>query len=272
MSLHWPRGVGFWLLALVAAPCARAAITVNIAGIDGELRQNVQVFLSLERYKARNDLDETTFDRLVERADQEVASALRPFGYYEPKVDVSVSKTGGNDRRVTVRVQPGKPVLMTQVTIKVTGEGAQLPAFQRITSSDRLRTGQRLSHGGYDTIKRELLRSASTLGFLEARLLKAELRVDPRNYSATADLELDTGTRYRFGSTTARNCCARSLPSMTASILLTSKWRRCRPIATTTSSPSASRPRPTAAIATPTARVSAPIPVRAAPPPGTSAW
>ncbi len=79
MGVRWPRDMGFWLLALVAAPCARAAITVNIAGIDGELRQNVQVFLSLERYKARNDLDETTFDRLVERADQEVASALRPF-------------------------------------------------------------------------------------------------------------------------------------------------------------------------------------------------
>ena len=202
MSFQWPRGVGFWLLALVAAPCARAAITVNIAGIEGELRQNVQVFLSLERYKARNDLDETTFDSLVERAEQEVTSALRPFGYYEPKVDVSVSKTGSSDRRVTVRVQPGKPVLMTQVTIKVTGEGAQLPAFERITNSNQLRTGQRLSHGGYDTVKRELLRSASTLGFLEARLLKAELRVDPRNYSATADLELDTGTRYRFGTTT----------------------------------------------------------------------
>ncbi len=202
MSFHWPRGVGFWLLALAAAPCTRAGTTVSISGVDGELRQNVQVFLSLERYKDRNDLDATMFDRLVERAEQEVTSALRPFGYYEPKVDVSVSNTGGNDRRVTLRVQPGKPVLMTVVAIKVTGEGAQLPAFQRITNSTQLRTGQRLSHGGYDTIKRDLLRTASTLGFLDARLLKAELRVDPRNFSATADLELDTGTRYRFGSTT----------------------------------------------------------------------
>ena len=202
MSFHWQRGVGFWLLALAAAPCAHAAITVNIAGIDGELRQNVQVFLSLERYKDRNDLDATMFDRLLERTDQEVSSALRPFGFYEPKVEVSVSNAGGNDRRVTVRVQPGKPVLMTAVAIKVTGEGAQLPAFQRISNSNQLRTGQRLSHGGYDTIKRNLLRAASTLGFLDAQLLKAELRVDPRNYSATAELELDTGTRYRFGSTT----------------------------------------------------------------------
>ncbi len=201
MGVRWPRDMGFWLLALVAAPCARAEIIVNIAGIDGELRQNVQVFLSLERYKTRGALDATTFDRLVERADQEVAIALRPFGYYEPKVDVSVSKAGGNDQRVTVRVQPGKPVLMTEVAVKVSGEGAQLPAFQRIVASNQLRTGQRLRHGAYDTIKRNLLRTALTLGFLEAHLLKAELRVDPRNYSATANLELETGTRYRFGST-----------------------------------------------------------------------
>lgn len=204
MGVRRPRDGVFWLLALVGVSSARADVIVNIAGIDGELRQNVQVFLSLERYKTRNDLDETMFDRLLERAEQEVTSALRPFGYYEPKVDVSVGKASGNERRVTVRVLPGKPVLMTAVNIKVTGEGAQLPAFQRISNSNQLRTGQRLSHVGYDNIKRDLLRTASTLGFLDARLLKSELRVDARNYSASADLELDTGTRYRFGSTSIR--------------------------------------------------------------------
>ncbi len=204
MSLRSPRDIGIGLLALVAMPCAQAELTVSIVGVENELRQNVQVFLSLERYKTRDDLDAAMFERLIERAEQEVGGALRPFGYYEPTVDVTVSNTSANNRRVIIRVEPGRPILMSDVAVKVLGEGATLSEFQKIESTNLLRPGQRLNHAAYDSIKRNLLRTASTLGFLDAKLLKSELRVDPRNYLAVAQLELETGTRYKFGSTSIK--------------------------------------------------------------------
>ncbi len=77
---------------------ARADISIEIDGVDAELRRNVLAFLSLERYKGRDDLDEALLERLQERAIREAASALRPFGYYEPKVEsrdhAAGSKTG----------------------------------------------------------------------------------------------------------------------------------------------------------------------------------
>jgi translocation and assembly module TamA len=201
MSVRRPRDVVFLAFALAGTVCARADTAVTITGVEAELRDNVQLFLSLERFKDRDDLDAAMFERLVERADQEVAGALRPFGFYEPTVEVEVLKSSGADKRVQIRIQPGTPVLMSAVTVKVSGDGAQLPVFQKIAAADSLRPGQRLSHAAYDAIKGDLLRAASTYGFVEAQLLKAELRVDPRNHAATALLEMDTGPRYRFGAT-----------------------------------------------------------------------
>ena len=70
------------LLALVAllSPAARADIDIQVSGVDEDIRRNVLVFLSLERYKTRDDLDEALIGRLGERAEREAASALRPFG------------------------------------------------------------------------------------------------------------------------------------------------------------------------------------------------
>lgn len=202
MSVRTRRRVGFSLLALLAAPIGRAELIVSILGLEGPLRQNVQVFLSLERYKNRDDLDAALFERLVDRVDQEVAGALRPFGYYEPKVETTVSPGSGNDRRVSIRVTPGPPVLMTDVKVQIEGRGAEEPAFQRIARADALRPGQQLSHAAYDSIKGDLLRTATTLGYVDAQLTKSELKVDPRSREATATLAMNTGTRYRFGSTT----------------------------------------------------------------------
>ncbi len=91
---------------------------------------------------------------------------------------------------------------MTAVNIQVTGEGSVDPRFARIIAGAALHTGDRLNHSDYDRIKSDLQNTAATYGYLDARLAHSELKVDPEHLSATADLELQTGPRYRFGVTT----------------------------------------------------------------------
>src|SRR6185503_14904732 len=50
-------------------------------------------------------------------------------------------------------------------------------------------------------LKGDLQRTAATYGYLDARLVRNELRVDPQTRTASAVLELETGERYRFGPT-----------------------------------------------------------------------
>ena len=53
--------------------------------------RNVLALLSLERYKDRDRLQPDAVQRLYNRIDDEVRSALRPYGYYEPVISSSLS-------------------------------------------------------------------------------------------------------------------------------------------------------------------------------------
>ena len=189
------------LWSVTAGSLARADIDIQINGVDGELRRNVLAYLSLERYKTRDDLDENLVERLQERAVREAAAALRPFGYYEAKVAASVEKVDGTRWRARLQIDAGIPVMMQDVTLRVEGPGLEHPAFKDILRDPPLRVGKRLDHAAYDSIKDSLRRTAATLGFVEAKLTTSELRVDPELKTATATLILQTGPRYSFGST-----------------------------------------------------------------------
>ena len=196
----------FWILAALlvgqlASRCAGAAVDLSVHGVNEPLRSNVLAYLSLARYKDR-DLDAIMVQRLRERIEREVRDALRPFGYYSPVVGSTVTQKDKNSWRVDIQIDLGQPVLMTAVNIRVTGDGHADPRFDRIITAAPLHVGDRLSHADYERIKNDLQNTAATLGYLDARLTSSVLQVDPAKLSASADLELQTGARYRFGVTT----------------------------------------------------------------------
>ena len=188
-------------LCLCIGPLAHADVDVEIRGVNDELRSNVLVYLSLARYKGR-ELDADTVERLHNRVEREVDAALRPFGFYEPKVESTVTEQGRGDWRVIVNITPGTPVRVDHIDVRVDGPGESDPLFKRILSNLPLHSGDRLSHAAYENIKADLQRTAATYGYLDAKLIRNELVVDPPNHSANIALELDTGQRYRFGATT----------------------------------------------------------------------
>jgi translocation and assembly module TamA len=190
-----------WVLAAlfaVAASPVRAGIDVQIEGIEGELRNNVQIFLSVERYRGRDDVDEDTMQRLFDRIDNEVRRALRPLGYYDPEVDASFARRN-NDWLVRIRVIPGEPVRLRELSINIEGPGADDPVFNGIRTQTALREGMRLHHGAYEEVKGAMVRVAAANGYLAARLVHSEMLVDPVAHVAGIKLTLDTGPRYRFG-------------------------------------------------------------------------
>jgi translocation and assembly module TamA len=191
------------LLCLLAAPLAQAAsVTVEVHGVDEEVRDNVLAYLSFERYrKGGVELNADTVERLHNRVEREVDAALRPFGYYEPKVESTVSEQGHGDWRVVINIDTGTPVLVDHIDVHVDGPGENDPLFQRILNNLPLHKGDRLSHAAYDALKADLQRTAATYGYFDAKLIRNELVVDPPNHIANIALELETGERYRFGAT-----------------------------------------------------------------------
>ncbi|HEY2402379.1 MAG TPA: POTRA domain-containing protein, partial [Steroidobacteraceae bacterium] len=75
-----------FLLCLISSSLVRANVTVEVHGVEDEMRTNVLAYLSFERYKKTTDLSADTIERLHDRVEREVQSALRPYGFYDPQV------------------------------------------------------------------------------------------------------------------------------------------------------------------------------------------
>ena len=195
-----------WLLLAVLMSLLRPAmadIRIELEGVDGDERRNVLALLSLERYKDRDRIEPDAVQRLYNRIDDEVRSALRPYGYYEPVISATLS---GPDRErhwhVKISIDPGAPVLIDRVSVKIDGPGADDQVFRRLTEDPPLHSGERLSHAAYEQYKGSLTRAAATYGYLDARMLRAEMQVDVGAHKANIYLQLDSGQRYFFGATT----------------------------------------------------------------------
>jgi translocation and assembly module TamA len=189
-----------FLASVLALPgLARAAIKVEITGVDGELRANVLTFLSVERNRDLKDIDQEMMTGLFNRVDREVRSALRPFGYYEPHVKSDYSGDA-REWKVKIEIDPGVPVMITAVSVRIEGPGADDPVFDSARNQTALRPGMRLHHGQYESVKGNLTLTAAANGYLRARLVRSEMPVDVGAHTAQIDLLLDTGPRYRFGA------------------------------------------------------------------------
>ena len=182
---------------------ARADIRIDIDGVDGEVRRNVLALLSLERYKDHDRIEPAAMQRLYNRIDDEVREALRPFGYYDPHISSSIEQPDKEHHwHIGITIDPGAPVLVGTVSVRVEGPGASDPVFTRITSTLPIHSGERLSHAAYEQLKNSLERAAATYGYLDARMLRNELQVNRETRTAAIYLHLDTGERYVFGETT----------------------------------------------------------------------
>jgi translocation and assembly module TamA len=210
---HRRCGPAAWFLLATTMALSRptlADIRIELDGVDGDLRRNVLALLSLERYKDRDRIEPDAVQRLFNRVDQEAREALRPYGYYEPKITDSLQPPDKEHHwHVRIVIDPGPAVLIDHVQVSVSGAGASDEVFKRLLADPPLKSGQRLSHAEYEQYKSSLERAAATFGYLDARMLHSELRVDLATHTADVRLDLDSGTRYYFGATTIEQTAVR---------------------------------------------------------------
>ena len=189
------------LLLLLGTARASERVRIEIDGIEKDLRRNVLASLSLEDARDDDDLNEERIRRLHARGEEEIATALQPFGYYRPDVQASLSRDG----EVWVArydVDPGPPLKVASLDVRVEGEGANDPWFQRDVREFPLQEGEPLYHPDYEGGKQRFVDDAASNGYLDADFQTSEMRVDLDAYTADVVLLFATGPRYRFGPVT----------------------------------------------------------------------
>jgi translocation and assembly module TamA len=185
---------------LLAAP-AMAGVRVDLRGVDGEPRANIEARLSLLQEADRKGLDDGMVRRLHRQAPQEIREAVQPYGFYNSEIS-SELKGAAPDWEATYDIQLGPQARLVKVDVRIQGEGASFEPLTRELGRLPLREQQPLRTVDYEASKSRLLQLAYSSGFLDARYLRHELRVDPAHQTAEAELLLDSGPRFFFGPVT----------------------------------------------------------------------
>lgn len=173
----------------------KVTVDFRITGLQEPELANAYNWLGFVAEDQRGRLDYTRLKTLHDGAEASIKKALAPYGYYEPTI---TSELGGGpvDYFTRYQVVAGTPVRWAAPDIVVEGAGSsQLETIKGFAP----RVGRRLRHAEYDTLKSRALNALREAGYLNARLNRAELRVDIQQHLAVAALTLDTGPHWTFG-------------------------------------------------------------------------
>ena len=174
----------------------KEAVQVHIEGKLSEAElTNIRNFLSFSKLDPDIQLSEGMFAYYLEKAKKEAATALEPFGYYNPSITVSGEQT---DQGWTVRVEVerGEAVHIDAVDLSYSGEGAQEKNLLRARDKFDLAKGEVFNHSVYEQNKTSLLDLATELGYPRARYATSRVEVRRSDNSADVFLHLDTDIKY----------------------------------------------------------------------------
>lgn len=184
----------------VFAADAVAELRYEVTGVNDALAANVYGHLQAFRFARPAGVSSRNAERIVADAQSRTLAALRPYGYYNPVLQVSVRDPESKAPVVHVQIDPGPPIVIDSLTVEVVGEGAQIGALVEWRATWPLREGQILDQTVWNERKAHALEVADTAGYLGAEFTEHALELDLDNNVAKLKLVLDTGSRYHFGS------------------------------------------------------------------------
>jgi translocation and assembly module TamA len=175
---------------------ARAAATVEIAGVDGALADNVRTYLKLDEEPC--DAPQWRVEQQYRAAPAQIRDALQAYGYYEPAVDMAMTRDDGC-WHVTLTIGVGEPVRLRRVELALMGDAANDAAFIAARDEAGLVSGRNLEHGAYERLKLQWADLARERGYADARFVANRIDVYPDVHAADVELALESGARYAFG-------------------------------------------------------------------------
>lgn len=110
------------LLFTSCAALAQSELDVRVKPSNDELKANVEGYIG-----GVGDRDEEALLRFSRGAEEQARKAAQALGYYQPQISSEVK--GGEKPRLVLNIDPGEPVHLRNVTIRVDGPAASSRAF-----------------------------------------------------------------------------------------------------------------------------------------------
>ncbi|AVD90714.1 MULTISPECIES: autotransporter assembly complex family protein [Pseudomonas] len=189
-------GLIFWAASFAA--WGQSELLVKVKPANKALKANVEGYIG-----NLGDRDEEALLRFSRGAQEQARKAAQALGYYQAQIDTEVKPAAKADEhpQLIIRIEPGEPVRLRNVTVRIEGPASEMKAF-RIPDGRALRPGEPLNHGHYEDAKRLIQNQASRYGFFSGRFTRQRLAVDPQAGVADIELVYQSGPRYRLGAVT----------------------------------------------------------------------
>lgn len=204
-----------WLLSLLLLPAAAfaAPVTVIVRGVDGELHKNILASLSIAQQKADAQLSAGQLRRLHKKAPEQIAAALRPFGYYVAAVNNNKGRglleKRGQGWQAVYEVAAGPPVRVDSLRVEVSGPGKEHQALKQLQAGFPLQPGSQLNDAAYEKGKKSILSAAFAAGYIRAKFSESRVEVRAKEGKAAVRLRLETGPLHVFGQTSSSSLILR---------------------------------------------------------------
>lgn len=176
-----------------------AKVDVRVDDIrDSRLSENVRIYLDA---MDKNEADGSERHQYLLR--ENIAKALRVFGYYNSKIYFDLQPRAGKKDLLVASVDVGEPVRIDGTDIEISGEAAEDEAFQKL-SRNVPQKGAVLEHEAYDDYKSSLEKLARQRGYFDADFPVHELQVMPSTNQGWWHLVFNSGQRYHYGEISFR--------------------------------------------------------------------
>jgi translocation and assembly module TamA len=191
------------ILFVVALPSlATGQVEIVIEGVEGDALKNIQAALTLPESIVQDgkvNLPWLKYFKL--QAEERIRTALEPYGYYSPEIDMILEIVDQEQYRLSIKVFLGPAIRISQVNVSLKGDGSDEAPLKDLIAQFPLKKGGILLQGEYEKAKGLLKAEALESGYLNAEFSTHEILVNRKEASAQIDLVLETGAQYRFGET-----------------------------------------------------------------------
>ncbi|TAH40849.1 MAG: outer membrane protein assembly factor, partial [Gammaproteobacteria bacterium] len=105
------------LLCLAASSASAARVNVTVEGVSPELQAVILGAVELQQYTSR-EVSRAQVQRLYRRAEQQIRTALEPYGYYNPKLTSKLDQDG-ETWNARLQVDAGPAMTVTRLDLEI---------------------------------------------------------------------------------------------------------------------------------------------------------
>jgi len=171
----------------------------------GDLESLLEQHLEIITSKNNPRINPREFQRLYQKAPQQIKALLETEGYFSVQVESKLEQTPSKNIAYFT-VVPGSPVLVDKIDIELQGaviEQSDKPAqrLETLRESWPLKSGMQFKQDSWSQAKRQLLTRLLLERYPNARISNSQANVDLNTNTANLKIQIDSGPLLYFGET-----------------------------------------------------------------------